>query len=138
MKTILFFVLVSSAWIPPGISQSLPPRAVQWQRVIGGSRPNYSSSIHQTPDHGFILGATSASSPGSSKTSSNFGSNDFWIVKLNPKGLIEWERSFGGNNDDSLTVTRVTRDGGFILGGYSASQQGGNKTSPNFGNYDFW
>src|SRR6185369_1458428 len=55
---------------------------------------------------------------------------------------IEWQRSFGGTNDDRLRSLQQTADGGFILGGFSnsdpASGANGNKSSSNFGNYDFW
>src|SRR6185369_492156 len=55
---------------------------------------------------------------------------------------IEWQRSFGGTNDDRLRTLQQTDDGGFIFGGFSnsdpAAGASGNKSSANFGNYDFW
>src|SRR5262245_13024598 len=51
---------------------------------------------------------------------------------------IEWQRSFGGSGDDVLRCVRPTSDGGFIAAGYSMSPISGNKTSTNFGLYDFW
>src|SRR6185436_4003788 len=55
---------------------------------------------------------------------------------------VEWQRNFGGTNDDRLRALAQTADGGFILGGFSdsapASGSNGNKTSQNFGEYDFW
>src|SRR5947207_8421409 len=51
---------------------------------------------------------------------------------------IEWQRTFGGSKDETLTSLEQTADGGFILGGYSYSSADGNKTSTNFGGADFW
>ena len=35
---------------------------------------------------------------------------------------IEWQRSFGGTNNDYLTSLRQESDGGFVFGGYKSSQ----------------
>ena len=55
---------------------------------------------------------------------------------------VEWQRSFGGTNDDRLRILRQVNDGGFILGGFSnsdpASGNSGNKGTTPFGAYDFW
>jgi len=51
---------------------------------------------------------------------------------------IEWQASFGGWGFDKLTSTEQTADGGYVLGGFSSSGGGGNKTSPCWGGEDFW
>src|SRR5712691_5742213 len=51
---------------------------------------------------------------------------------------IEWQRAFGGSQNETLTSLQQTADGGFILGGYSYSSDDGNKTTTNFGGADFW
>src|SRR5438034_1316180 len=51
---------------------------------------------------------------------------------------IEWQQTFGGSQDETLTSLEQTLDGGFILGGYSSSGTDGNKTAPARGNNDFW
>src|SRR3954470_935575 len=53
----------------------------------------------------------------------------------------QWDKTFGGANEDALTSMVSTPDGGCLLGGYSASGIGGDKTAPNKGgayNYDYW
>lgn len=57
--------------------------------------------------------------------------------QINPP-QIQWQRSFGGSGQDSTPRVRQTSDGGFIVGTYSDSGVDGNKTSPNFGNEDYW
>src|SRR5207245_2571878 len=50
----------------------------------------------------------------------------------------EWDRACGGSSDDRAYQIQQTRDGGYIVGGSSASGISGNKTSPGFGSANFW
>lgn len=61
------------------------------------------------------------------KASSNYGEGDYWIVKLDKSGKIEWERNFGGKGDDHIRTLALTSTG-FIIGGESRSERSGNKT----------
>src|SRR5207247_1188305 len=49
-----------------------------------------------------------------------------------------WEQSFGGAGLDNLYSLQQTKDGGYVLAGYSSSTNGGNKSSANYGRTDFW
>src|SRR5690349_9519874 len=49
-----------------------------------------------------------------------------------------WDKRFGGTDYDFLTCFQETSDGGFILGGYSKSNIGGDKTQDTIGDYDYW
>src|SRR5262245_44767236 len=51
---------------------------------------------------------------------------------------IQWQKSFGADSDDYARCVRQTSDGGFIVGGYSASGISGNKTSATYGDNDYW
>src|SRR5688572_32397547 len=67
-----------------------------------------------------------------------------WFVAMSVLGqtsappVIEWQRSFGGTNSEDARCVRMMGDGGFVVGGTSASLPGGNKTSVSFGSYDYW
>ena len=61
------------------------------------------------------------------KASSNFGEGDYWIIKLDKNGKVEWEKNFGGKGDDHLRTLALTSTG-FIIGGESRSERSGNKT----------
>ena len=110
----------------------------QWERVYGGSGEDRGLSIKQTGDGGYIMLATSKSGISGNKSTAGFGGYDFWLVKLDSNGDKQWERAFGGTSDDQPTVLWQTSDGGYILGGGSASTASGNKTSPAFGLGDIW
>jgi len=62
-----------------------------------------------------------------SKQSDNFGEGDYWIVKLDKNGKVEWEKSFGGKADDHIRTLALTSNG-FVIGGESRSERSGNKT----------
>ncbi|WP_223609595.1 T9SS type A sorting domain-containing protein [Chryseobacterium sp. OSA05B] len=62
-----------------------------------------------------------------SKNSENFGEGDYWIVKLDKTGKVEWEKNFGGKGDDHIRTLALT-SAGYLIGGESRSERSGNKT----------
>src|SRR5690349_5289215 len=50
----------------------------------------------------------------------------------------QWDKTLGGSDDDEPYSLQQTSDGGYIMGGYSASNSGGNKTANSKGGYDYW
>ena len=107
---------------------------IQWQKSLGGSGNDLASSIQQTRDGGYIVAGYSESKDGDLST--NNGSYDYWIVKLNPEGTIQWQKSMGGNKSDAASSILQTKDGGFITAGWSESNDG--YIYGNHGNYDYW
>src|SRR6266446_3100579 len=49
-----------------------------------------------------------------------------------------WDQRFGGNSSDYLQKILQLNDGSFLLGGMTYSYVSGNKTSPQYGEDDFW
>jgi hypothetical protein len=111
---------------------------IQWQNTIGGIDDDLLYSIQQTLDGGYILGGTSQSYISGDKTETNLGIEDYWVVKLDTAGNIEWQNTIGGNNDEALFSIEQTSDGGYILGGTSNSPVSGDKTENSMGSYDYW
>ena len=112
--------------------------SMQWQKTIGGQYVDELKSIQQTQDGGYILGGYSNSPISGDKTESNYGLGDYWIVKLDEEGTIEWQRSLGGDKDDNLFALSQTKDGGFIVGGNSNSGATNSKSKTNKNGTDFW
>jgi hypothetical protein len=110
----------------------------QWQKTIGGSSQEKLQSIYQTKDGGYILGGSSSSDISGDKTMNSYGNLDYWVVKLNQDGGIEWQQTIGGKYFDELRSIQQTLDQGYILGGYSNSPKSGNKSDDNFGSGDYW
>ncbi|RDC62258.1 InlB B-repeat-containing protein [Adhaeribacter pallidiroseus] len=110
----------------------------EWDRTISGSSFDYLRVIKQTQDKGFIIGGYSYSPSSGNKTGANKGFGDYWIVKVNKLGLIEWNKTIGGRNEDILETLEITKDGGYVLGGTSSSSAGGNKSQNTKGETDYW
>lgn len=111
---------------------------LEWQKGFGGENNDLLQSIVLTKDGGFLLGGTSASNKSFDKKEDSKGQNDFWIIKLNAKGEEEWQKTIGGEANDNLQSVIKTNDGGFLIGGTSASSISFDKTTTNFGNLDYW
>ncbi|WP_230036236.1 hypothetical protein [Chryseobacterium sp. Bi04] len=117
------------------------------QLILGGRGLDEVEKMIPTKDGGALLGIYSRSSevgnseikpstekPANSiaisqlpKASSNFGEGDYWIVKLDKNGKLEWEKNFGGKGDDHIRTLALTSNG-FIIGGESRSERSGNKS----------
>ncbi|MBK9319039.1 MAG: T9SS C-terminal target domain-containing protein, partial [Bacteroidetes bacterium] len=95
-------------------------------------------SISQTIDGGFILGGISNSNLSGDKIENCLGSYDYWIVKTDSIGSIQWQNTIGGNGLDALTAIRQTADGGYIIGGWSISNISGDKSETCLGSEDYW
>ena len=88
-----------------------------FSRTFGGSDFDVANSIQQTSDGGYIITGRSNSSDGDVRQ--NNGKADFWIVKLDRQGTLEWEQAYGGPGDDEAKSIQQTFDGGYIVAGYT-------------------
>jgi len=96
--------------------------SVYWEKTYGGSENEFAFSGQQTSDGGYILA-------GSTKSFGR-GSSDFWLVKTDPSGNMQWNRTYGEEYDDLARSVQQTSDGGYILAG---------KIQPFYaGEADFW
>jgi hypothetical protein len=114
-------------------SQTIPP-SIQWQKSIGGSTDDYPNSIIQTSDGGYIVAGCSNSNNGD-VTGNNVNYN-YWVVKLDTSGNIQWQKSFSGSNDDEAYSIQETSNGGFIIAGGSSSING--DVLGNHVGWDYW
>jgi hypothetical protein len=108
-----------------------------WDKDFGGTDYDYLSCMIATNDGGFILGGISESPAGGDKSQPSWGW-DFWIIKIDAQGNKIWDKDYGGTDHDYLNGIEQTSDGGYILGGYSLSDIGGDKSQVNKGLYDYW
>ncbi len=110
---------------------------LQWQKTLGGSAAEAARAIRQTTDGGYIVAGYSNSSDGD--VTGHHGpanKNDFWVMKLNGSGSLQWQKSLGGTNEDVAHAVLQTTDGGYMIGGYTYSSDGdltGSRT-----NADYW
>jgi PKD repeat protein len=88
----------------------------QWNKTYGGTDYDSGYSIRQTSDGGYIV----AGDTGSYST----GISDFWLIKINPDGDEQWNRTFGGTDIEGANFVHQTLDDGYILGGYKVNDTG--------------
>jgi hypothetical protein len=93
-----------------------------WEKSFGGPAIDRGRAIVETPDHGLVIaGATE---------SKGAGEFDVWVLKVDAKGALLWDRHFGGGATDWASALVATRDGGIAIGAYTQDISGGP--------YDFW
>lgn len=107
---------------------------IQWQHSYGGLGGEAPSSVALTADGGYIVNGFTESNNGD--VSGFHGVRDFWVVKLDGQGVLQWQRACGGSGDDwGLTITE-TSNGDIVAAGYSMSQDG--DVSPGIQILDAW
>lgn len=112
----------------------------QWDYGFGGIDFDDLYTLQQTTDGNYILGGASTSDAifGNDKTENSRGGEDYWIIKITSNGLKLWDKTFGGTGNDELRSLQQTADGGFILGGFSESNTGDEKSENSRGYFDYW
>ncbi len=109
---------LAKCWISALIllSTALIARAqpiIEWNKTYGWSESNeFARSICQTSDGGYIV-------VGVKEWTTKYGplTSDIYILKLDSRGNIEWERTYGGRGYDEAYSVQQTADGGYIVAG---------------------
>jgi len=110
---------------------------IEWQNSIGGNALDDLHSIELTPDGGFIACGESTSDISGDKTENSRGLDDYWIVKLDASGNVEWDKTIGGSDSESFPQIRVSNDS-YLISGDSWSNISGDKTENAIGEDDYW
>jgi hypothetical protein len=95
-------VLITAAWL----SAAAPACATQWANVFEGGQQNNATlySARATADGGYIVAGTTF----------QFGdAGDAWVMKLDGRGNVIWQRAYGGPSFDWASSVRPTPDGGY-------------------------
>ena len=106
---------------------------IEWQKTYGGSNKDAAIGIINTSDGGYIIGAYSYSND--YNITGNHGSSDYWLLKLDSIGQMQWQKNYGGSSTDILTSI-IQSDKNFVMTGYSFSND--NDVEGNHGEWDYW
>ena len=99
---------------------------MEWNKPYGNTYDDYGHCVQQTGDGGYVIaGITPVSSIG--------GSFDWWLIKTDAAGNVQWSQTFGGTGRDDLNSVVETGDGGYVLAG-----DVGGPTKAEAGDWDFW
>lgn len=108
---------------------------VEWIKTLGGSGGETGQAIIRTLDGGYaILGYTNSTDGDVQDKSSSV--NDYWLLKLDVDGNLEWNKTYGGSKDDRGQGLAQTSDGGYALTGYAMSDDGDGSVNKGF--HDNW
>jgi hypothetical protein len=115
---------------------------VEWTQIYGGREGERANDIIQTSDGGFIIaGYTQYYSPSfynKDVTGFHHGSYDYWIIKIDGGGAMQWNKLYGGDGYEEATSIKQTADGGYIVAGKSSSSANGDISGTSNGGIDYW
>jgi len=110
-------------------------KETEWVKTFGGSKNEQAKSIVKTDDGGYaVLGFTQSNDGDvSDKPGVSF---DYWLMKFGANDELQWDKTYGGTLDDKGTKLIQTQDGGYVIVGYSQSND--EDATQNAGSHDFW
>jgi predicted secreted protein len=84
-----------------------------WNKTYGGSLAESENAMVQTIDGGYALGGVTSSF--------GAGGQDFWLVKTDAAGNMQWNKTYGGTGADVGINVFQTSDGGYAIAGLTSS-----------------
>ena len=103
--------------------------------TLGGIKNESAKSVIKTQDGGYAVVGYTQSMDGDIEGKFN-ESFDFWFLKFNEFNELEWQKTYGGSDDERASDLIQTNDGGYAVIGKSKSEDG--DVSENAGYEDFW
>lgn len=134
MKKAVCLVLITASFFScnklidylPVPHTSLP----EFNEVFGGKDEDIFQCITARSGSGYVMAGYTYSA------GANHGAEDVLVVKLDNNGTKVWEKALGGTGGDRIRSIIATKDGGYIMAGYSFSNDG--DATGNHGSYDAW
>lgn len=111
-----------------------PSGELLWRNYFGGLQTDTPYGLVEAADGGFLIAGSSDSAD--TDITSNIGSYDAWVVKINGDGQKQWERNYGGSQIDNAYGIASTENESFVLVGDSRSED--LSKASNKGGADLW
>lgn len=108
---------------------------IDWVKNFGGSGEETLRAVIKTLDGGYAMLGFSNSIDGD-LMHKTIAVNDYWLLKLDALGNLQWSKTYGGSKDDRGQSLVQTIDGGFALTGYAMSDDGDGSNNEGF--HDNW
>ena len=91
-------------------------KSIEWVKNYGGSRDDRGQSVVEVSGIGYALLGYSMSNDGDA--SHNEGFHDNWVILIDSKGNIVWEKSYGFSGHDHAYNIIKTKDGNLFFNGF--------------------
>ncbi len=108
---------------------------VELVKTYGGSGIDEAISVVEAADGNYLVFGTTRSTDGDI-TGRSGNDSDYWLLKISKTGEIIWSKTYGGSDDENAARISKTNDGGYLLSGYTTSNDG--DVSGNEGFQDYW
>lgn len=131
IRAITLCLLISNLTVAQQIS-------VNSDVCYGGTSNDVAQGFLDLPSGNKIIYGNSNSPVSGTKTSSNYGLSDIWLIMLDADGNEVWQKTYGGTFDDRVSDLILLSTGELLLLGASESSNTGNKTSVSYGSSDVW
>jgi hypothetical protein len=117
-----------------------------WEKNFGTYVDCYGSKLARLADGNFVLLTSTSAGIGFDKSSPSKGMYDLWIVKFDSFGNIIYDRSYGGNMDESTRFIDnqlglkifESANGNINIFGMTQSSMSTDVSDTSFGGADFW
>lgn len=116
LSSLVLFVLLSFLFV-----DSADASSEMWTQTYGGTDTDMAEAMIQTSDGGYAIAGYTISF--------GAGQSDFWLIKTDAYGNVEWNKTYGGESHEHAYALVETSDGGYAIAGYITFGAGG---------YDFW
>ncbi|HET8964396.1 MAG TPA: hypothetical protein VFM99_10875, partial [Chitinophagales bacterium] len=111
-----------------------PLGEIIWEKTYGSSDLEGAYDVQEVSDGGFIIAGYTEGNDGD--VTENKGERDYWIIKLNSEGELEWQKSYGGSSTDQAYSIIEKPGGGYLCVGVTYSNNG--DVSGSHGFDDYW
>ena len=105
-----------------------------WNRAYGGNESEYGLSVKSCLDGGSVIVGTTGSHSGD--INGYHGNGDLWFLRLSASGDLLMQKVYAGNQTDEGGDILQTTDGGYVITGYTMSDDG--DASGHHGGGDLW
>jgi uncharacterized delta-60 repeat protein len=102
-----------------------------WSRAYGGTDSDDAFAIAPTPDGGYVVaGSTESFGAGKGQDSPDLGGpnlpgkTDVWVLKLDGRGNVQWQKTYGGPGGEEARAIAPTSDGGYVVAAWVGQVHG--------------
>jgi len=92
-----------------------------WVETFGGSGIDQATSVVATGDGAYMVVGSTYSNDGHFAGLKSTTDADYFLMRVRPDGGVDWTKVYGGDDDELATGITKTSDGGYVLVGYSRS-----------------